>query len=515
MVELILGDGLRRNAIRFPDKNALVHQDKRITYRELNERVNRLANAFTAHGLKKGDKIAILLRSCSEFIEIVFAAAKTGIISVPLNYRAITKDLEYMINLSEATALIFGEEFEDLVNAAKPQLNQVKHFLVIAERVKARAENYEKFLLSGLEKEPEIVIHETDPVWFIFTSGTTGKPKACVQVHRGWVVQSLALAMEFDIRQNDTYLNTGPLHFLAQFCMVIMYLYIGAAVVIMKDVDPLETLKLIEKEKVTQAFMVPTLLNFIMNLSEEEKRGWDFRSMRVIIVATAPLLTKTKEEVLKYFSSARLYDLYGASETGINTVLKPEDQMRKIRCCGKPFTGVDIKLLDDDGKEVPVGEVGQLYVKGFNILKEYYKNPEATKECWRDEWITVGDVARMDEEGYYYIVDRKKDMVISGGVNIYPIEIDEVIQKHPKVFEVAVIGVPDETWGESLKAIIVLKEGEKATEEEIKKFCEGKLARYKIPSSVEFISSLPKTAGGKIQRSVLRAKYWEGQDVSV
>ena len=515
MQEITLGKGLYLNAIRFPDKEALVFQEKRLSYRELNIRTNRLANGLIASGLKKGDKVAILLHNCAEFLEILFGLAKAGILSVPLTYRAVAKDLEYMINHSDAETLIFGEEFEEIVNNVRPRLSQIKKFFVIGQKSIAWAERYADLLSSGSEKEPEVEIHETDPIWITYTSGTTGRPKGCVGCHRGWVLQLPFMAMEFGIRQNDILLNTGPLYHVAPYHICLLLLYIGGTVIVMKDFDPLETLKFIEKERISSILMVPTMFNFILNLSEKEKKGWDLRSLRVMVVGGAPLLTKTKEEILKYFSSAQLHEFYGAAELGIVTTLKPEYQMRKIRCCGKPFTGVEIKLLDSEGKEVGVGEIGEIYMKGFNTFKEYYKNPKGTKENRMGEWTTVGDMARMDEEGYYYIVDRKKDMVISGGVNIYPIEIDEVIQKHPKVLEVAVVGVPDEVWGESLKAVVVLKEGEKATEEEIKKFCEGKLAKYKIPRCVEFTSSLPKTPGGKIQKSVIRARYWKDLEAKV
>jgi acyl-CoA synthetase (AMP-forming)/AMP-acid ligase II len=297
--------------------------------------------------------------------------------------------------------------------------------------------------------------------------------------------------------------------------MCVVYLYIGATVVLMKKADPLEVLKLIHDEKITQSLIVPTLSNFILNLPEEEKSNRDLSSFRTLISATAPLLTKTKRDLLNFFKNTELYELYSASELGMVTTLRPEDQMRKTRCCGKPFIGVEIKLLDEEGKEVPIGEPGELYMKGFNTFKEYYKDQKNTENSRKGEWVSVGDIASMDDEGYYYIVDRKKDMVCSGGVCIYPSEIDDVIQQHPSVLEVAVIGVPDETWGESLKALVVLKSGEKTTEEEIIKFCKNKLSRFKIPRRIEFIPSLPKSASGKILKAELRSKHWKGHEVKV
>ncbi len=515
MEELVLGKGLKLNSIRFADKVAMVFQGKRIVYAELNGRVNRLANSLIARVVDKGEKVTILLHNCTEFLEILFALAKAGVVAVPVSYRSTAKDLEYIVNHSDARALIFGADFEEVVRETRPKIQRVQEFIAVGEKSISWAENYENLLLSGSEDEPAVEVHETDPIWIPYTSGTTGTPKGCVGVHRGWVLQMPITCMECDIRHNDIFLNTGPLYHVAPLWMSLLFLYIGGTVVLMKDFDPLETLKLIEREKISNTFFVPTMVNFIMNLPEETKRAFNLQSLRVISSGAAPLLTKTKEEILKYFSSAKLYEIYSATELGIVTILRPEDQLRKIRCCGQPFTGVEIKLFDSEGKEVGMGEVGELFMKGFNTFQEYYKNPQGTNESRKGEWITAGDMARKDEEGYYYIVDRKKDMVISGGVNIYPIEIDEIIQKHPKVLEVAVVGIPDEVWGESLKAVVVLRDGEKASEEEIKEFCEGQLAKYKIPRTVEFTSALPRTPSGKIQKSVIKSRYWKGSDIRV
>ena len=515
MKQIVLGDGLRVNAKNFPEKEALVYQGKRISYRELNERVNRLANGLISRGFQKGDKMAILLHNCNEYVEAFFALAKAGIVSVPLSYRSTPKDLEKTINHSDSKGVIFGEEFGQTMRDLRPVLPHVKTFLEVSEKEETWADNYKRFVRPHSTEEPQVEVLETDSIWIPYTSGTTGHPKGVVSCHRGWTLQIPLMSWDYKIHEDDIFLNTGPLYHLAPYFFTLTFLYIGGKVVVMREFEPSQTLALIEAEKVTTVFMVPTMFNFILNLPENGEKGRDLRSLRILMVGAAPLLTKTKEEILKYFTGGNLYEFYAASELGMVTTLKPEDQMRKIRCCGKPFPGVEIKLLDKAGNEVPRGEVGELYMRGFNTFDEYYKNPEATKAARIGEWKTVGDMAKMDEEGYFYIVDRKKDMVISGGVNIYPVEIDEVIQKCPKVLEVAVIGVPDEIWGESLKAIVVLKAGETATEEEIKQFCEGKLAKYKIPRTVEFWSELPKTPSGKTQKNVIRNRYWQDQTVKV
>jgi long-chain acyl-CoA synthetase len=418
MKHLVLGDGLRVNALNFPEKEALVYREKRFSYRGLNERVNRLANGLIARGFRKGDKISLLLHNCNEYVEAFFALAKAGIVSVPLSYRSTAKDLEKTINHSDSKGVIFGEEFAGAINDLRPVLPRVSTFLEVGDQEKGWALNYEKFLQPQAADEPQVEVLEADPIWIPYTSGTTGDPKGVVSSHRGWTLQIPLMTWDYKIHEDDIFLNTGPLYHLAPYFFTLLVLYIGGKVIVMREFEPSKTLALIEAEKITTLFMVPTMFNFILNLPENEKRGRDLRSLRILMVGAAPLLTKTKEEILKYFTSGHLYEFYAASELGMVTTLKPEDQMRKVRCCGKPFPGVEIRLMDKAGNEVPRGEVGELYMRGFNTFDEYYKNPAATKAGRIGDWKSVGDMARMDEEGYYYIVDRKKDMVISGGVNI-------------------------------------------------------------------------------------------------
>ncbi len=261
--------------------------------------------------------------------------------------------------------------------------------------------------------------------------------------------------------------------------------------------------------------MAPTMFTLILSLPHEERAKYDVSSVRCIISAAAPLHTKTKEEILDYFKGADLHEFYGATETGIVTNLRPRDQRRKIRCVGQPFFGADIKLLDAEGREVGPGEVGEIYAATPFLLQEYYKRSEATEKGTHGNYFSVGDMARCDEEGYYYIVDRMQDMIISGGSNIYPAEIEEVLHSHPKIQEAAVIGVPDEKWGESVKAIVVLKPGESASEKDIIEYCKENAADYKKPRSVDFVDDLPRNPSGKILKRIIRKQYWGEQDFQV
>jgi fatty-acyl-CoA synthase/long-chain acyl-CoA synthetase len=280
----------------------------------------------------------------------------------------------------------------------------------------------------------------------------------------------------------------------------------------MRKFDPEEALRLIEEKKITNTFMVPTMYNFILELAESKKMKYDLSSMRILISSGAPLPTRIKEQIIHLFDNAGLNEFYGATEFAYATYLKPKDQLKKRACAGKPFWGVEIKLLNENKKQVPVNTVGELFVKSPFMMAGYYKRG---KEGFEREWFSVGDLAKQDEEGYFYIVDRKKDLIISGGVNIYPAEIEDVLYSNPKILEVAVIGVPDERWGESVKAIVVLREGETSSEFEIMDYCRDRMADYKIPKSVSLVESLPKSSSGKIMKRILREELWKGRDAKV
>jgi acyl-CoA synthetase (AMP-forming)/AMP-acid ligase II len=280
----------------------------------------------------------------------------------------------------------------------------------------------------------------------------------------------------------------------------------------MRQFDAEEALKLIDEKRITNTFMVPTMFNFILELPEEKRKKYDVSSMRVLNCAGAPLPTRTKEGLIAYFRHAGLNEHYGSTECAVATYLNPCDQLRKVRCVGKPFWGVEIKLLNEKKEQVPVHETGEITLKSPYMMDGYYKRG---REGFDGEWFFTGDLAKQDEEGYFYIVDRKVDMIISGGENIYPAEIEEALYSNPKISEAAVIGVPDERWGESVKALLVLKEGETASEEEIIEYCKTRLGGYKIPRSVHFLNELPKSSSGKILKRILREEYWMGKEVKV
>lgn len=515
--QLIAHSGIELSAIKQPDEPAVIFGERRLTWRELDERANRVANAMLDMGLQKGDKVTVLSFNCSEMLELYSGLNKAGLVGVPMNFRNVGREITYQVNNSDSRAVVLGEEFIDRVLPVRDEFEQVDpdKYIVIGEQTPEGTTNYEDLLSKADGANPDVEISEDDPCMMIYTSGTTGYPKGAVRSHRGVVLLGLNACIEYGFTESDINLSAAPLFHAAPAFFANTHLFIGAPVCVLKVFDPLAILEAIEREKISDFFMAPTMFSLIFSLPDEEKAKYDVSSVRCIISAGAPLHTSTKEAVLEYFKDADLHEFYGATETGIVTNLRPRDQRRKIRCVGQPFFGTDIKLLDADGQEVGPGEIGEIYASNPFLLQEYYKNPEATQSGTRGQYFSVGDMARRDEEGYYYIVDRSQDMIISGGSNIYPAEIEETLHSHPKIQEAAVIGVPNEKWGESIKALVVLKPGETATEEEIIEYCKANAADYKKPRSVDFVDDLPRNPSGKILKRIIRKEYWKDQDAQV
>jgi long-chain acyl-CoA synthetase len=510
--QLTVGGALLNSARKYPQKTAIVFEDRRFTFDEFNMRVNRLAHALLGLGLAKGDRVAVLLGNCNEIVELLMAAAKTGLVAVPVNFRFVPSEIEYVVNQSQSKALIVGEDYLSKVESARPNFQTVDRYISVAAHPVAGMLDYEQLLAASSPAEPAIEVHENDPWYIGYTSGTTGLPKGALISHRARILPALFMIIEFGLRDTDAELMTMPMFHTNGIQFSMIGLYLGNTVFIMRNFEPETVLRAIAEHKLTYASLVPTMYAMILGLPQETKARYGVGSMRVLISSSSPLLTKTKEEILSFFSSSELNEFYGSSEAGIITNLKPRDQMRKIRCVGQAMFGIEIKLLDADGAEVAPGEVGELYSKG-PCFTEYYRMPEVN--AFRDGWFSAGDMARMDEEGYYYIVDRKKDMIISGGENIYPVEVEELLSRHPAVSEVAVIGIPHEKWGESVHAVIVTKGPAQASEQAIIDYCKGRIASYKGPRSVEFVEALPKNPTGKVLKRVLRDRRWSGQEAKI
>ena len=522
MAELLFSRSSKENT-------AIVSGDKRISYNELKERVYKLANGLTDLRGGKTENTAFMLYNTNEFIESMILSMMSGGKTTPVNWHLKGDDLAYIISNSDSTALIFDEGFLDKVMEIKPKLNNVKHFIIVGKEASEGMILYENLLKKSSSDKPEAPASPGGTL--MYTSGTTGKPKGASwglsdilggggkklsKKERKLVIEGASvLSHGFDYyKTTNIHLAAGPLYHAAPFGFTLATYILGGTVVEMKKFLPDEALKLIEKEKVSTTFMAPTLLQRIMAV--EDKDEYDVSSMKSIVCAAAPCPPDLKKEVVDYFGPV-YYEFYGSSDAGVNTILRPEHYLEnpeKYKSVGKVAPGNVIRLIDDNGNLCPPGVSGDLYVmNGFTIGLDYYKDLEKTKSSLReidgDRYFDEGEVMKMDAEGFYYVVDRKKDLIISGGVNIYPAEIEQVLFKHPKVFDVAVIGVPDKDWGESVMSIIQLKDGENATEDEIKDFCKDQLSGYKKPKYIKFVDGLPRLPDGKIKKRKLKEQFME------
>jgi long-chain acyl-CoA synthetase len=521
-----LADGLRINSWSNPEKVAAVFENKQVTYDQLNKRANQLAHAVIKRGFKRQDKISIIMYNNIEFLEIYHGLARANVISVPINFRLVSSELEYVINNSDSTGLFIGVElFPNLHFENLPNIKRENIFIVgPKDQTPEGFINYEDFLAAQPDFEPTNVDQKEDDIFYFgYTSGTTGFPKGAMNTVRG----TLDIVKNVFVRTaGHTHINLRDRVFLAiiPIChsnsvwATLITLWVGGTNVIMPSgkFDPENVLQLVDRWKVTTSSMVPTMITRILELPDQVKSKYKLDSLTSLGASSAPLLTKTKNEALKFFKNVRFSEGYGSTETGALTTLRHKDMERKIRSIGKPNPGIEIKLVDEDGKVVTEPhKQGVLWAKARSAFIGYYKEPEKTRQSIDGEWATAGDVAYFDEEGYYFLSDRKHDMIISGGENVYPAEIEEVIARLPQVSEVAVIGVPHPSWGEEVKAIIKLKEGAVITEQEILDYCKENLAGYKRPRTIEFVEDFPRTATGKILKRILKKPYWENQERSI
>ena len=510
-----IGEALTEGAYFYPDKIAAKDSNRSMTYQELNMRSVRLANALLGSGLKKGDKFAVIALNCVEWMEIYGAAAKAGLVVVPIMFRLAPGEYGYIVEDSEAKAFILGKEFLEGVSSVRDTLGNVSsanYILLGSDKVPEGYQDYEAFLENGSSDEPEVDVDNED-IWLLsYTSGTTGKPKGTLRSQQSYINLFLVLTASMKFDKSDTGLMVMPMcHFNSIFfSFTFIYSYGSVVVYDRMSFDAEDFLRIIAKEKITFTSLIPTHYTLILDLSDEIKKKYDVSCIRRLMCSSAPARRETKKGIMEYFQNSSLYEGYGSTEGGMGTLLHPEDQLRKLAAIGRETLGMArIKLLDEDGKEVPVGEVGELYTKGPTVFSGYWKMPEETKKAFRGEYFSAGDVGRKDEDGFYYLVDRKKNMIITGGENVYPSEVENVIASRSDVKDVAVIGVPDLKWGEAIKAIIILKDGVHESEdlkEDIVNYCKGKIAGFKKPKSVDFIreEEMPRTATGKILHRVLR-----------
>jgi fatty-acyl-CoA synthase len=502
-----VGSLLAMAANKFPGRTALIQDDRRFTYSQFNQRSNRMAHTLLRFGLRKGDRVATLLLNSHELVEIFLGGAKAGGVFTPINFRLAAEEVLYLVNHSDARFFAFGEDFFPLVETIRTRLTKVEKFIWVRNSPFSSAFEYETLLGESRDEEPDIPVEENDECQMLYTSGTTGRPKGAVLTHGNvlWNLVNTLLARED--KEGEIALITGPLyHAAALNNHFLIRLALAGASVLMKHFEPRRFMEIIQKEKVNVISGAPAMFHLLLNLPDVEK--YDTRSITRCTLGASTLADETKKRIMKLFPNAGgIYDVYGATEVSPTlTVLKAADSFRKTACVGPAVAFLEVKIVDPRDREVPRGETGEIICRGPNVMKGYYKDAEGTAEALKGGWLHTGDIGRMDEEGFLYIVDRKKDMIISGGENIYPREIEEVLYSHPKIREAAVVGAPDPLWGESVKAFVVLKSDETMTEGEVIDYCKAHLASYKKPKQVEFIAALPRNPSGKVLKNLLRGR---------
>ena len=512
-----LGQQFKVNARKNGRKLALKDQKRNFTYAETNRRVNQLAHGLMGLGLGKGDKVAVFMDNCVEMVEFYLATAKTGIIIVPVNFRLVGPEVEFVVNNSDAKAMAVQAQFTDIIDPIKTNLKNIpdRNYLVIGSESSGYME-YEAFIAGNPDNEPEVDVKPEDTWILMYTSGTTGSPKGVIRSHASHIAFYLINGLDMGFNDSDYCMNVMPLCHINSTFYTFMFLYIGGSVYVHPALAfrAPDLLRIVETERITFISLIPTHYNLILNVDADDRRR-DVGSIRKLLCSSAPVRSKMKREIMTFFSNAEFYEGYGSTEAGSVTVLKPEDQMAKTGSIGQELLGTDfIKILDERGNEVPAGEVGEIFSCGPTLFDEYYKLPEKTAESFRDGWFSAGDMGIRDEDGYYYIVDRKDNMIITGGENVYPSEVEETVGSNECVFDCACIGLPDEKWGEKIVAVVVLKndtDDKKIGEKVIQDCCREKLAGYKRPKDIIFIKSeeMPRTPTGKILHRKLRDQFSE------
>ncbi|WP_420452115.1 class I adenylate-forming enzyme family protein [Ilumatobacter sp.] len=486
-----------------------------LTYAELEQRANRLANVVVEHGVRPGGKVVWCGQNSLGIVVMVNAARKIGSTAVPLNYRLSDEEAAYVVDHSDATVVYVDAEFAPLFERIRDRIPKVERILVFDGDAPDGMIAVDPLVDAASAEPPVIPPEEADRATgstMIYTSGTTGKPKGALRTAGTDPEQTAALLGFIGYSPDDVYITTGPLYHSGPGGFMGIGLAMGQTIVVQRKFDPVDWLRLVTEHRATTTFSAPTPIRMICNVDDEIKARYDTSSMRVMIANAAPWSFALKQRYVEDFPPESLFEVYGSTELGVNTVMRPEDQMRKPGSCGKEAPMVEIRLYDDDGNIVTdtgPQATGELYVRSASVFSDYYKQHDKFEEDRRDGFQTVGDIAYRDDEGFLFICDRKKDMIISGGMNIYPAEIEAALEQHPDVYEVAVFGIPDDDWGESVHAVIVAHEGAEVDDAAIDVHARAHLANYKIPRSISWMGELPKTGSGKVLKRDLRAPFWE------
>jgi acyl-CoA synthetase (AMP-forming)/AMP-acid ligase II len=513
-------DIIYRNALLYPEEEAFIYKSERITFRGFNERVNSLIHALSSIAVKKGDVLGILSWNCMEYVDIYGAAMKGGFIASPFNPRLQVDELDYIINYSEANTLFVGPELVDIANSLRPRIPKVKNFVSL-EGPSQEMIFHQDLLSTYSSEEPDVKVKEDDPVFIFYTSGTTGIPRGALYSQGRAMDDTRRFPVALSLEHGDKHIQIMPLFHVGGTKNFWGYFFVGGSNVIMsqRSFDPVATLKIVQDEKATDIHIVPTHLAAFLSLPDVDR--YDLSSLKRMFYAASPMPLELLKKGMEKWGPI-FVQFYGATEDGPNVTMlskqqhlvldKSPEEQKVLISAGFPHIGVHVRIVNDQENDVEPGEVGEIIVQSKAVMQEWWHKPEETFETMVNGWVHTGDMGRYDDKGYIYIIDRKRDMIVSGGENIYPREIEEIFYQHPAVKEVAIIGIPDDYWVERVHAVVVLKEGTSATSEELIDFCKRRIARFKAPKSIEFADLLPKTPSGKILKRELREKYWAGME---
>jgi acyl-CoA synthetase (AMP-forming)/AMP-acid ligase II len=511
---LNLGEALGVNARLYPDRLAAKDLSRSLTYAQYEERANRLANAFGSLGLGPGDRVAILAYNRLEWMELYAACAKSGAVAVPVNFRLAGPEVGYLLEDSGAAALFVGEDLLGTLDSIPggPRIPPGRCVQIGGDRPRAGFRGYEELLASGSAEPPRIAVRPEDPWTIMYTSGTTGRPKGAVRSHRSYALFWLLNAIELGFGRGDTGLAVMPMCHVNSVFYAFVFTYLGASVCVYdrRSFDPEHLLGVLAEERISFTSLVPTHYVMMLGLPEAVRARRDLSRVEKLMISSAPARRETKLAIMECFPGSRLFEAYGSTEAGLVTLLRPEQQFDKLGSIGREIVGTGrLRLLDSAGREVPEGEVGELFALTPTAFDGYWGQPEASARAFRDGYCTAGDMARRDADGFYTLVDRKSNMIITGGEKVYPSEVEQVLAAHPAVGDVAVVGVPDPKWGESVAAVVVPRAGAEAAPGPILEYARRHLAGYKCPRAVTFIreEEMPRTATGKILHRVLRERF--------
>ena len=508
---MLTGDMLRRSAERFPSKPAILWNGTSLSYLELDAAANRLANALIGAGISKGTKVAIISTNRTEYGIAFFGVARSGAVLVNVSVLYAADELAFVLERADVEILFFEDQFAPKVEAVRARLPGLRLCLPIGGEAEA---SFAAFLATGSEAAPEVEIGEDDPFCMTYTGGTTGRPKGVLCSHRARAVTAHTVMVEEAIDERDTVAIVTPMfHVAALNIMFQPAVLAGATSTFLGKWAPADFTEMARRTAMTAAFMVPTQVSML--LSDPGFDASAFAAWRKLSFAGAPMPDWVQLEMMKKLPDVKMTQIYGQSEMGVLTSLRHWYLPEKLGTVGRQAYNVDVAVIDRDGVPVAPGEIGEIVSRGENIMLEYYNEPEQTAAFWRHGWAHTGDVGTIDEEGFITLVDRSKDMIISGGENVYPKEIENAIYAHPAIAECAVFGIPDDKWGEVPAAYVLLKAGQSMSESELVAHCEKALARFKRPRIIEFVQDFPKTPIGKIQKNVLRDPYWKDREKKI